>query len=87
MVRPGSIGVNRRRHRKAIRGDRCDKFVWLRYGEIANTCMEYARAVLKKGVKRTREEREALTVDVGSLLVRVAEAITGTRQDGRLVLL
>jgi hypothetical protein len=63
--------------------DRCNKFVWLRYSEIADTCMEYARAVLKKGVKRTREEREALTVDVGSLLVRVAEAITGTRQDGR----
>lgn len=63
--------------------DRCDKFVWLRYGEIADTCMEYARAVLKKGVRRTREEREQLTVDVGSLLVRVAESITGTRHDGR----
>ena len=45
--------------------------------------MDYARVVLKKGVKRTREEREALTVDVGSLLARVAEAITGSRHDGR----
>ena len=63
--------------------DRCDKFVWLRYGEIADTCMDYARTVLKKGVKRTREEREQLTVDVGSLLVKVAESITGTRHDGR----
>jgi len=57
-------------------------YVWAKPDDLAEYCREFACELSRKGVQRSVEDRKKLATHCAALLMKIAETITGSPNDG-----